>query len=29
VCDEPIALPRLEAHPHAANCITCQSKQES
>jgi DnaK suppressor protein len=29
VCDEPIALPRLQAQPHAANCITCQSKQES
>ncbi len=29
VCDEPIALPRLDAHPPAANCITCQSKQES
>ncbi|MFT5550586.1 MAG: DnaK suppressor protein [Candidatus Azotimanducaceae bacterium] len=28
ICDEPIALPRLQAQPHAANCIVCQSKQE-
>jgi DnaK suppressor protein len=27
-CDEPIALPRLQAQPHAVNCIDCQSKQE-
>ncbi len=28
ICDEPIALPRLQAQPHTANCISCQSKQE-
>jgi len=28
VCDEPIALLRLQAQPHTANCIICQSKQE-
>ena len=28
VCNEPIALPRLQAQPHTAYCITCQSKQE-
>lgn len=28
MCDEPIALPRLQAQPHTANCIDCQSKQE-
>jgi DnaK suppressor protein len=29
MCDEPIALPRLQAQSHAANCIVCQSKQEN
>jgi DnaK suppressor protein len=28
MCDEPIALLRLQAQPHTANCIDCQSKQE-
>jgi DnaK suppressor protein len=28
MCDEPIALLRLQAQPHTANCIVCQSKQE-
>jgi DnaK suppressor protein len=28
MCDEPIALPRLQAQPHTANCIDCQTKQE-
>jgi DnaK suppressor protein len=28
ICDEPIALARLQAQPHTANCIICQSKQE-
>ncbi|MFT4651231.1 MAG: DnaK suppressor protein [Flavobacteriales bacterium] len=28
MCDEPIALLRLQAQPHTANCIICQSKQE-
>ena len=28
ICDEPVALPRLQAQPHTANCITCQSQQE-
>ena len=27
-CDEPIALLRLQAQPHTANCISCQSKLE-
>lgn len=28
ICDEPIALPRLQTQPYTPNCITCQSKQE-
>ena len=28
ICDEPIALPRLQAQPYTANCISCQSQQE-
>lgn len=28
ICDEPIALLRLQAQPHTGNCIICQSKQE-
>ncbi len=28
ICDEPIALARLQARPHTPNCILCQSKQE-
>ena len=29
MCDEPVALLRLQAQPYAANCITCQSKLEN
>jgi DnaK suppressor protein len=29
MCDEPIARPRLQAQPHTANCIDCQTKQEN
>jgi|TARA_B110000263_G_C15222634_1_gene470722 DnaK suppressor protein len=28
-CDEPIALPRLQASPEAPRCIQCQSLSES
>ncbi|MFT5657552.1 MAG: DnaK suppressor protein [Gammaproteobacteria bacterium] len=28
ICDEPIALARLQAQPNTANCISCQSKLE-
>lgn len=28
MCDEPIALARLQTQPHAANCISCQSALE-
>nr|WP_269329020.1 TraR/DksA C4-type zinc finger protein [Kineosporia babensis] len=27
-CAEPIALPRLEAFPRAALCVSCKQKQE-
>jgi DnaK suppressor protein len=29
MCDESIALQRLQAQPYTANCITCQSEQEN
>ncbi len=28
MCDEQIALLRLQAQPHTVNCIGCQSEQE-
>ncbi|GLY33737.1 TraR/DksA C4-type zinc finger protein [Kineosporia sp. NBRC 101731] len=27
-CGEPIAMPRLEAFPRAALCVTCKQRQE-
>lgn len=27
-CSEPVGLARLEAIPHAAHCISCQTQQE-